>query len=93
MRQDTGVAVGCVCVQNVMRQDTGVAVGCVCGMCQGRALYCRAFRKCGGMMLWLLCQVLLVQREFKLKEGSVDEFRAALRSYVDVTQGFNGCFK
>ncbi|KAK7115208.1 N-terminal EF-hand calcium-binding protein 1-like isoform X2 [Littorina saxatilis] len=35
--------------------------------------------------------VLLVQREFKLKEDKVEEFRALLRSYVDVTQGFNGC--
>ncbi|KAL8564628.1 hypothetical protein ACOMHN_032184 [Nucella lapillus] len=35
--------------------------------------------------------VLLVQREFRVKEDSVDEFRATLRSYVDVTQGFHGC--
>ncbi|XP_076470651.1 N-terminal EF-hand calcium-binding protein 1-like isoform X2 [Babylonia areolata] len=35
--------------------------------------------------------VLLVQREFQVKEPSMEEFRAVLRSYVDVTQGFHGC--
>ena len=30
MRQDTGVSVHSVCVQNVMRQDTGVSVHSVC---------------------------------------------------------------
>jgi hypothetical protein len=38
-------------------------------------------------------KVLLVQREFKVKDTSMEEFRALLRSYVDVTQGFNGCLK
>nr|KAG5708028.1 hypothetical protein BaRGS_025166 [Batillaria attramentaria] len=35
--------------------------------------------------------VLLVQREFVLKEDQTEQFRALLRSYVDVTQGFRGC--
>ncbi|XP_025076329.1 N-terminal EF-hand calcium-binding protein 1-like isoform X1 [Pomacea canaliculata] len=35
--------------------------------------------------------LLLVQREFVSKENKIEEFRAQLRSYVDVTQGFNGC--
>ncbi|GFN79207.1 N-terminal EF-hand calcium-binding protein 1 [Plakobranchus ocellatus] len=35
--------------------------------------------------------VLLVQREFAVKEDSVDEFQGFLRAYVDLTQGFKGC--
>ncbi|GFR78961.1 N-terminal EF-hand calcium-binding protein 1 [Elysia marginata] len=35
--------------------------------------------------------VLLVQREFAVKEGSVDDFQSHLRAYVDLTQGFKGC--
>lgn len=35
--------------------------------------------------------VLLVQREFSVKEGCVDDFQSQLRAYVDLTQGFKGC--
>ncbi|RUS69769.1 hypothetical protein EGW08_022465 [Elysia chlorotica] len=35
--------------------------------------------------------VLMVQREFSVKEASVDDFQSQLRAYVDLTQGFKGC--